>query len=122
MAAICKFNAGNVPVAAQQSANYVKEVVPAPGGPAEDFSYIVAIKRGAGSEFLKHSAKVLDANRHQLRDIGSPAFVRPRLGKLNPKARHRITEPKIPGFGIIGGHPHTRLGSGAKLVANMCVH
>ena len=56
--------------AAQQSTGDVKKICKPARGAAKDEPQVVALQRRSRSQLLQHSAEILDADGHQLRDIG----------------------------------------------------
>src|SRR5580700_2616748 len=49
-------------------------------------------------------------------------MLRAGLGELNSKAGHGMREPKLPSFGVIGGHAHSLLGAGMEFVEEVSIH
>src|SRR5580704_725200 len=119
------------PRAAQKGASYIGKIRQAAGGAAEDEAQVIASERGARSEFLNYSAKIADAHAEKFGEIGALAMIRAFLsrssferssfGVHDLKARHGVGKPQMPGFGVVGGHAETPLGSGAQLVEEMGV-
>src|SRR5258708_7007404 len=86
---------------------------------AEDEPHVVAVEGRSGSEFLQHSTEVTDAHGHQFCDFDLTVSVRAFRYVLSHKARHGISEPEIPGFGVVRGHSHALFGSGMEFVEKM---
>src|SRR4029077_9330729 len=92
------------------------------GGSAETPAQIAALEGSSWSQLLQHSTKIADAHGHQLRNVCSSGLSRAGLGELHNKAGHRMREPKLPRFCVVGGHAHALLGPGVELIKEVSIH
>src|ERR1700684_1960093 len=63
-----------------------------------------------------------DTDSKKFRKAPRPRLIRHGFRVIDPKECHRISEPEIPGFRVVGGHAQAMLGSGMESIEEVGVH